>query len=64
VNTAARLQELTKTYGARVVVSEAVARRAGLPLARCTAHDIEVRGRQAPLTVFALPALAEASSPA
>jgi adenylate cyclase len=55
VNTAARLQELTKTYRARLVVSEAVAKAAGLPLEQCVAHEIEVRGRQAPLTVYALP---------
>ncbi len=57
VNTAARLQELTKSYGVRVIVSEVVARGSGLPIAHCTVHDIEVRGRQAPLTVYALPTL-------
>jgi adenylate cyclase len=54
VNTAARLQELTKTYGVRAVVSEIVARGAGLPVGECTAHEIEVRGRAGTLTVFAL----------
>ena len=58
VNTAARLQELTKTYGVRAVVSEIVARGAGLVVAGSAAHEIEVRGRQGALTVFALPPLA------
>jgi adenylate cyclase len=58
VNTAARLQELTKAYGVRAVVSEAVARGAGLAMEGCAAHEIEVRGREATLTVFALPASA------
>ena len=62
VNTAARLQELTKTYGVRAVVSEIVARGAGLAVAGCAAHEIEVRGRQAMLTVFALPPLVLAAS--
>ena len=56
VNTAARLQELTKTYGVRAVVSEAVARAAGLALDDFTSHAIEVRGRQATLRVLAMPA--------
>jgi adenylate cyclase len=56
VNTAARLQELTKTYGVRAVVSEGVARRAGLRIDDFASHSIEVRGRQATLRVLALPA--------
>jgi adenylate cyclase len=63
VNTAARLQELTKTYGVRAVVSEAVARGAGLVVEGCASHEIEVRGRHATLTVFALPASAPALTP-
>lgn len=64
VNTAARLQELTKTYGVRAVVSEVVARGAGLPVAGLAAHDIEVRGRQGTLAVFALPSVALAPATA
>jgi adenylate cyclase len=56
VNIAARLQELTKSYGARVVLSEVVAAGAGIGLAHADAHQIEVRGRQAPLAVYALSA--------
>lgn len=56
VNIAARLQELTKTYGARIVLSEVVATGAAWNLAGHAVHAIEVRGRQAPLSVFALAA--------
>lgn len=56
VNTAARLQELTKTYGVRAVVSEIVARGAGLAIDDYPSHSIEVRGRQAMLRVLAMSA--------
>jgi adenylate cyclase len=55
VNTAARLQELTKTYKVRLVLSEVVAEGAGLDVTGRDAHEIEVRGRQAPLAVYAIP---------
>jgi hypothetical protein len=38
-------------------MSDVVARGAGLPIAQHKAHDIEVRGRKAPLTVYVLPTL-------
>ena len=56
VNTAARLQELTKTYGVRAVVSEIVALGAGLATGDFASHSIEVRGREATLRVLAIPA--------
>jgi adenylate cyclase len=55
VNTASRLQELTKLLQARVVVSEEVLRRAGRTPDHWQRHDLEIRGRQGRLTVFALP---------
>ena len=45
VNTASRLEGLSKTYGAELVVSEAVVRRAGLDLGTAPRHEIEIRGR-------------------
>jgi class 3 adenylate cyclase len=54
VNTAARLQELTKSYRVRLVLAEAVAAGSGLPCDALASHAIEVRGREAPLTVFAV----------
>jgi adenylate cyclase len=45
VNTASRLETLTKEYRAQLVVSEDVARRAGVDLTTYPSHDIEIRGR-------------------
>jgi len=56
VNTAARLQELTKAYGVRLVLADAVATGAGLAADTLPAREIEVRGRQAPLLVYAVAA--------
>ncbi|HEX4885882.1 MAG TPA: adenylate/guanylate cyclase domain-containing protein [Casimicrobiaceae bacterium] len=64
VNTAARLQELTKKFGVRLVLSEVVASGAGLDVAGRDAHEIEVRGRKAPLTIYAIGAADALPSPA
>lgn len=63
VNIAARLQELTKAFGARVVLAEAVAAGAALPVDALPARAIEVRGRQAPLVVYAVAAGALPAAP-
>jgi adenylate cyclase len=63
VNIAARLQELTKTYKVRLVLSEVVVTGAGLTLAGAEAHQIEVRGRQAPLAIHAVAALEALGAP-
>lgn len=60
VNTASRLQELTKTYAVKLVVSETVARVAGLLPVPWPAHEITVRGRSAPLRVYAVSTLSGA----
>jgi adenylate cyclase len=59
VNTASRLEELTKEFGCELVVSEAVAARAGLDLSAFPHHEIEVRGKREALAVRTLPRAAE-----
>ncbi|HMA08734.1 MAG TPA: adenylate/guanylate cyclase domain-containing protein, partial [Ramlibacter sp.] len=60
VNTASRLQELTKEFGVNLVLSERVAREAGLDTAAWPAHRITLRGRATELTVYAVSALSGA----
>ena len=60
VNTASRLQELTKQFAVQLVLSERVAREAGLATGNWPAHQITVRGRAAPMTVYAVSALSGA----
>jgi adenylate cyclase len=52
VNTASRLEALTKDYTAQLVVSEDVVRYAGLDPAPYARHEIMVRGRQQPLVIL------------
>jgi adenylate cyclase len=51
VNTASRLEELTKHYGCELVVSETVVRRAELDLGAFAQDEIEIRGRRETLGV-------------
>jgi adenylate cyclase len=51
VNTASRLETMTKEYGAQLVVSEEVASRANVDLTEYPSHDIAVRGRKEPVKV-------------
>ncbi|MHA1152762.1 MAG: adenylate/guanylate cyclase domain-containing protein [Alphaproteobacteria bacterium] len=52
VNTASRLEALTKEFKAELVLSEPVATRAGLDFGAFPRHEIELRGRAGQLAVF------------
>jgi len=51
VNTASRLEALTKEFDCQLVFSEAVSRRAGTDAGRFARHLIEIRGRLEPLAI-------------
>ncbi|MGH6719212.1 MAG: adenylate/guanylate cyclase domain-containing protein [Alphaproteobacteria bacterium] len=51
VNTASRLESMTKDFDAELVVSEDVARGAGIDLSSFPSREVAVRGRREPLTV-------------
>lgn len=55
VNTASRLEGLTKEYRCQLVLSDAVAERAGVDLSGFEQHDIAVRGRQQTLAIRVVP---------
>jgi adenylate cyclase len=50
VNTASRLEAMTKEYSAQLVISEAVATNANIDLSAFPSHDIGVRGRSENIT--------------
>jgi adenylate cyclase len=52
VNTASRLESMTKEAGVQLVVSEAVAERGGLSREGLEPMPVMVRGRAEPLVVF------------
>jgi adenylate cyclase len=51
VNTASRLETLTKEYRCQLVISDAVAGYAGLDVTAFARHEIAIRGRKEPLTI-------------
>jgi adenylate cyclase len=51
VNVAARLQDMTKSLGCEVILSEEVRVTAGLPADALPERQIEIRGRTEPMTV-------------
>ena len=52
VHVAARLEALTKEYDCELVISEAVAQRAGVPTTDLARHELTLRNRREPLAVF------------
>jgi adenylate cyclase len=63
VNTASRLETLTKEYGVQLVVSEAVEQAAGVSLAQFPAHAVQVRGREESLMIRAIADARELPAP-
>ncbi len=59
VNVASRLEAMTKEMQCQVVISESVARRAGVDLSGLPAHEVRVRGRDRPLIVYAAASAAD-----
>jgi adenylate cyclase len=51
VNVAARLQDMTKSLGCEVILSEEVCHTAGLAAGVLEAHEVEIRGRAEPMHV-------------
>lgn len=51
VHVASRFEELTKTYGCQLVISDRVAQRAGVDANRFPSHELTVRNRRAPITI-------------
>ncbi len=59
VNTASRLEELTKEFAVELVVSEDVVRRAGLEFAALPRREVEIRGKRGMLAVRTCASAAE-----
>src|SRR5438874_5089343 len=59
VNTASRLESLTKNFACELVVSEKTVSRAGLDLSAFPQREIEIRGRREMLAVRTLTCAAE-----
>ncbi|SDF56086.1 adenylate cyclase [Thalassobaculum litoreum DSM 18839] len=51
VNTASRLEALTKDFGAQLIVSAALARASGVAFGSYPTHEIEVRGRDQAMVI-------------
>lgn len=59
VNTASRLESLTKEFGAELVVSQELLDRADVDPEMAPRHDVEIRGRQGRLAVRAFKSAAD-----
>jgi adenylate cyclase len=55
INIAARLEAMSKHYGVILVASAIAAEHAGLDLSRFQRHEADVRGREEPVVVYAVP---------
>jgi len=52
VNTASRLEALTKDYSAELIVSQTLAEHAGLVVADYERHEVSLRGRDQPMAII------------
>jgi adenylate cyclase len=52
VNVASRLQDLTKEYACQMIISEQVARHSGLDASLLPRHELAVRNRREPLSLY------------
>jgi adenylate cyclase len=52
VHVASRLQDLTKEYDCELVISQAVAEAAGLDVRGLPRHELTVRNRAEPVTIY------------
>jgi adenylate cyclase len=59
VHVAARMEQATKDYQAELVISEDVARRAGIDLSAFPAHRLSVHNRTEPVAVRVIARVAE-----
>jgi adenylate cyclase len=64
VNTASRLEAMTKDFSAQLIVSAPLAAHAGVDLAGFPHHQIEVRGRSQPLEVHVIASALDLPAPA
>ncbi|MCH9019483.1 MAG: adenylate/guanylate cyclase domain-containing protein [Proteobacteria bacterium] len=55
VNTASRLEALTKEYDCQLILSEQVEERSGVDLSAFASEQVEVRGRRETLTIRVIP---------
>ncbi len=51
VNTASRLEQVTKEYSCQLIVSEGICKRAGVALVEFPLHEIQIRGRGQPVRI-------------
>ncbi len=58
VNTASRLEAMTKEHGVQLIVSDQVARKGGVDLSAFAVQDVAVRGKRDSLTVRLIPDVA------
>jgi adenylate cyclase len=62
VNTASRLETLTKDFAVELVVSQDLLDRAGTDVPSAARHEVEIRGRQGRLAVRAIPRASDLTS--